>query len=103
MKDYKEFQKVPLLNSDGSVADGTYHDGENVILKINYGYLNDEVTEDGTVIPAVTIDGACHIEHWQNGLLHCETEPAIIDNIDNYEEWWYRGKLVNRVEVNLFS
>ncbi len=94
MKSFKSYQHQRILLPDNTIANGKYTiDGDFTVI-IKDGFLNDEVSEDGTLIPAISTSDASHIEHWRNGVLHCETEPAIIDNIDNYEEWWLNGKQV---------
>lgn len=93
MKSYKSYQHQRILLEDKAVAHGEYIiDG--VIVTIKNGYLNDGLDEEGGFIPAIRTDSGSHIEHWRNGVLHCETGPAIIDQIDNYEEWWLNGKQV---------
>ena len=94
MKSFKSYQHQRILLPDNTIANGKYTiDGDFTVI-IKDGFLNDEVSEDGTLIPAISTSDASHIEHWKDGVLHCETEPAIIDNIDNYEEWWLNGKQV---------
>lgn len=53
---------------------------------------------DGSLLPAISTADSSHIEHWKNGVLHCEKEPAVIDSIDGYEEWWFNGKQVEEAE-----
>lgn len=94
MKSFKSYQHQRILLPDNTIANGKYTiDGDFTVI-IKDGFLNDDVSEDGKLIPAISTSDASHIEHWKDGVLHCETEPAIIDNIDNYEEWWLNGKQV---------
>ena len=98
MKSYKSCQHQRILLEDKTVAHGEYI-VDDVALRIKNGYLDDSLDEEGNLIPAVESETGSHIEHWRNGVLHCETGPAIIDQIDNYEEWWLNGKQVtNDVE-----
>ena len=91
MKSYKSCQNQRILLEDKTIAHGEYIiDG--VIVTIKNGYLNDGLDEEGGLIPAIQTETGSHIEHWRNGVLHCETGPAIIDQIDNYEEWWLNGR-----------
>ena len=93
MKSYKSCQNQRILLEDKTLAHGEYIiDG--VIVTIKNGYLNDGLDEEGGLIPAIQTETGSHIEHWRNGVLHCETGPAIIDQIDKYEEWWLNGKQV---------
>ena len=93
MKSYKSCQNQRILLEDKTIAHGEYI-VEDVAIRIKNGYLDDSLDEEGNLIPAVESETGSHIEHWRNGVLHCETGPAIIDQIDNYEEWWLNGKQV---------
>ena len=93
MKSFKSCQNQTILLGDKTVAHGEYI-VDGVAIRIKNGCLDDSVDEEGNVIPAVESETGSHIEHWRNGVLHCETGPAIIDQIDGYEEWWLDGKQV---------
>ena len=95
MKSFRSYQKQRILLSDGSLANGKYSIEGDLTIRVKNGFLNDEISEDGHLIPAIMTDDSTHVEHWKDGVLHCEIEPAIIDNLDNYEEWWLNGKFVN--------
>ena len=98
MKSYKSCQHQRILLEDKTIAHGEYI-VDSVTIRIKNGYLDDSVDEDGNAIPAVESETGSHIEHWRNGVLHCETGLAIIDQVDGYEEWWLNGKQVtNDVE-----
>ncbi|MDY6397764.1 MAG: helix-turn-helix transcriptional regulator [Treponema sp.] len=94
MKSFKSYQHQRILLSDNRLANGKYGIDGFCTITIKDGLLNDELSEDGTLIPAILTADSTHIEHWRNGVLHCETEPAIIDVVDNYEEWWLNGNQV---------
>ena len=93
MKSYKSNQHRKILLEDKTPAHGEYVIGD-VIVTIKNGYLNDGLDEEGRFIPAIRTETGRHLEHWRNGVLHCETGPAVIDVDDNYEEWWLNGKQV---------
>lgn len=103
MKSFKSYQHQRILLSDNRLANGKYTIEGVFTITIKDGLLNDEVSEDGTLIPAILTADSTHIEHWRNGVLHCETEPAIIDVVDNYEEWWLNGEQVKgtKPETNI--
>ena len=93
MKSFKSYQHQRILLEDKTIAHGEFTiDG--VIVQIKDGWLNDGLDEEGKFIPAIRTENGSHTEHWRNGVLHCETGPAIIDQIDNYEEWWLNGRQV---------
>ena len=94
MKSFKSYQHQRILLSDNSIANGDFIIDGEVTVRVKNGYLNDVPGDDGTLLPAIATADSTHIEHWKDGVLHCETEPAIIDSIDNYEEWWLNGKQV---------
>lgn len=93
MQDLRRYQYRRILNNGEILMDGDYLIDDYLIIRVKNGFLNDSVDMDGQVHPAVESVDATHIEHWNNGVLHCETEPAVIDNIDLYEEWWVNGVL----------
>lgn len=76
------------------IADGDFIIENELSVRISNGLLNDIVDEDGNVLPAIETSDGSHVEHWHNGLLHCENGPAVIDIIDDYEEWWNQGRRV---------
>jgi len=97
MKTFKHYQHQRILLTDMSIANGDYilNEGE-ITVRIKNGYLNDTIDEDGSLLPAIATSDGSHIEHWKEGVLHCEKEPAVIDSIDNYEEWWLDGKKIEK-------
>ncbi len=99
MKSFRSCQNMRIFDKDNNIADGDYILEEvQLIFRVKKGYLDDEPDEQGIMLPAVeTFDGS-HVEHWKNGVLHCETEPAVVDNLSHYEEWWLNGKLVESKE-----
>ena len=90
MKDFRNFQNVRVILEDGTIANGDYI-LEGVTIRCKQGYLNDNVDESGTPQPAIETHDGGHTEHWKNGFLHCEEEPAIIDVYDKYEAWFFEG------------
>lgn len=99
MKSFKSYQHQRILLSDKSIANGDFIIEGEFTVRIKDGLLNDVESEDGEILPAISTADSTHIEHWKDGVLHCEFEPAVIDNIDNYEEWWLNGKQVTAEEV----
>lgn len=98
MESFKRYQNLRIVTTEMEIADGDYIlDG--ITVRIKKGFLNDSLDEDGKVIPAVETHDGNHIEHWKNGVLHCEFEPAVIDVRDGKEEWWQGGKQVEPVSV----
>ncbi len=95
MDSFKAYQGLVLITKEGDIANGVYN-RHGVIIRIRNGYLCDDVTDDGEIHPAIESSDGSHIEHWKNGILHCEDGPAVIDVIDDYEEWWEDGKLMKR-------
>jgi len=93
MKSFKRYQYRGVPTEDGAPANGDYIFSD-ITVRFKDGYLNDVVDEDGNILPAVETHDGSHIEHWKNGVLHCENSPAIVDNKDNYEEWYLDGKPV---------
>lgn len=93
MKCFKSYQHQLILLSDRTIANGDFI-VDGITVRIKDGFLNDVEGENGEVLPAISTSDSTHIEHWKNGVLHCEKEPAVIDTIDNYEEWWLNGKQV---------
>ena len=92
MKSFKSYQHQRILMSDGTLAKGDFIIEGEMTVRVKDGYLNDVFDPEGNLLPAISTADGSHIEHWKMGVLHCETEPAVIDNIDNYEEWWLEGK-----------
>lgn len=95
MKSFRSYQNERIYDDNGNIAHGDYIlEDVQLIIRINKGFLDDEEGEKGIILPAVeTFDGS-HVEHWKKGVLHCEKQPAVVDNLSNYEEWWFDGKLV---------
>lgn len=90
MKDFRNYTSVRIITEEGSIANGDYIlDG--VTIRCKNGLLNDNLDENGDLQPAIETHDGSHIEHWNNGQLHCDNGPAIIDNVDNYELWFISG------------
>jgi len=90
MENFKQYQHRRIITTDGLIANGDFI-MPDIVVRITDGFLNDAMDDKGNIYPAIeTLDGN-HIEHWKNGVLHCVTAPAVVDNIDNYEEWWFEG------------
>ena len=94
MKSFKSYQQQRILLSDNTIANGDFIVDGEVTVRIKNGYLNDVEDDNGELLPAIQTADSTHIEHWKDGVLHCEKEPAVIDVVDNYEEWWLNGKMV---------
>lgn len=90
MKSFKKYQYRGVPTEDGVPANGDYI-YPDITVRFKDGYLNDSVDEEGNVLPAIETHDGSHIEHWKNGVLHCKKSPAIVDNLDNYEEWYLDG------------
>ncbi len=97
MKSFKSFQHQRILLEDNTIAHGEYI-VDGMAVRIKDGWLDDSMDKEGNLIPAIESETGSHIEHWRNGVLHCEKGPAIIDQVDNYEEWWLNGKQVSPQE-----
>lgn len=96
MKNFSNYQYRKIITEEGRIAEGDYIIEEKIIVRIKNGYLNDITDEEGKILPAIEATDSTHIEHWKNGLLHCEFEPAVIDLVDGYEEWWKEGHLIKK-------
>lgn len=96
MKSFKAYQHRRILTAENEIADGDFIIDGDMTVRIKDGYLNDALDEEGKLLPAIETADGSHTEHWQNGVLHCESEPAVIDNVDGYEEWWLNGKQVSK-------
>ncbi|MBQ8678324.1 MAG: hypothetical protein IJ530_01010 [Treponema sp.] len=94
MKNFKSYQHRRILLKEGQVCNGDYIIEGEMTIRCKNGFLNDATDENGGLLPAIMTADASHIEHWKDGVLHCEKEPAVIDLIDNYEEWWLNGRQV---------
>ncbi|MCQ2584501.1 MAG: hypothetical protein MJ185_02830 [Treponema sp.] len=107
MKSFKSYQHLRLVTSEGMIANGEFiRDG--FILRIKNGYLCDSTSYDPQdketkILPAVEAQNGTHIEHWKDGVLHCETEPAIINLSENIEEWWISGNQVQSVSQEVIG
>lgn len=94
MKNFKIYNHLRIITEEGAIAHGDYRI-DNYILRIKEGFLNDDIGENGEILPAIENDDFTHIEHWKDGVLHYENAPAVIDLIDNYNEWWINGKIID--------
>lgn len=92
MKSFKAYQHQRILVEGNKIADGDYIIDGDMTIRVKNGFLQDALDADGNALPAIASADGSHIEHWQNGVLHCESEPAVIDSVDGYEEWWLDGK-----------
>lgn len=99
MKSFKSYQHQKIILSDNTIANGDYQI-DNITIRIENGYLNDVIGEDGEILPAIATSDSTHIEHWKNGVLHSDKEPAVIDRVDNYEEWWVEGTQIQPPAVS---
>lgn len=93
MESFKKYQNLRIVTEEGKIADGDYILSD-VTIRIKDGYLNDSVDEEGKPLAAVETHDGNHEEHWKNGVLHCEYEPAVKDVADGVEEWWLEGRKV---------
>lgn len=93
MKSFKSYQHLRLITSEGMIANGDYI-LEGITIRTKQGYLCDSLDEEKNILPAVETHDGSHIEHWKDGELHCENAPAVIDILENYEEWWLNGRHV---------
>ncbi len=91
MKDFRSYQNVRIITEEGTIADGDYI-LDDVIIRCKNGKLNDNTDENGELLPAIETRDGNHLEHWKNGVLHCDNAPAVVDNIDNYEYWFLNGQ-----------
>lgn len=92
MKNFRKYQNRPIITAQGDIADGSFLIDDELTIRCKDGLLNDDIDpETGASLPAIELADGTHIEHWKNGLLHCEKEPAVIDLVDMYEEWWHNG------------
>lgn len=100
MKNFRNYQYQKILTKDGEIANGDYVIDELLLIRVKNGYLNDVTDEEGNFFPAIeTLDGN-HVEHWKNGVLHSENEPAVIDLFDGYKEWWKNGVKIQTATDN---
>lgn len=100
MKTFSEYQNNRILNKEGKIWTGNFLDDKELfIIRVKDSLLNDEVDKDGKLLPALQSTDGSHIEHWQNGVLHAENMPAVIDTMDNREEWWLHGRKFESVRI----
>lgn len=91
MKDLRNFQGVRVLTDEGNIANGDFIlDG--LTIRCKNGLLDDNVDDEGNSQPAIETHDGSHVEHWKNGLLHCEDAPAVVDTFDSYERWFLNGR-----------
>lgn len=102
MKTFSEYQNQKLLNKDGKIWTGNFLDEQGLfIIRVKDSLLNDEIDENGNILPALQTTDGTHIEHWQNGVLHADNIPAVVDTLDNREEWWMHGRKYENPTVKL--
>lgn len=99
MNSFKNFQHRRFISKEGEILNGDFILEEGLTIRFKNGYLNDAEDEEGNLLPALMTADSSHIEHWQNGVIHCEKEPAVIDAVDGYEEWWLNGRQVEENQV----
>ena len=95
-KTFELYQKQQIFLSDGTLANGTYSIDGGFTIRVKNGYLTDGIDEDGNNLPAIYADDGSHIEHWEDGLLHCMGDNAVIDKAVPFTEFWLYGKLIIR-------
>ena len=93
MQSFRKFQNLRIIDEDGQIANGDYI-LKDITIRTRNGYLNDPMGEEGKPLPAVETHDGNHEEHWKEGVLHCEYEPAVKDVLDGVEEWWLEGRKV---------
>ena len=93
MKSFKDYNGKVVIMENGALASGTYFINE-CMMRFKKGLLNNEVDDEGNVLPAIEKNDGTHVEYWEDGKLHREKEPAVIDLLDNIEEWWLKGHKV---------
>lgn len=97
MKTFSNYQYRRLLTKEGSICHGDYVK-DDFIIRTKNGFLNDVLDEEGSLLPAIQMHDGSHIEHWKNGVLHCEDGPAVEDLFENRKEWWIDGKKIKVYE-----
>lgn len=94
LKKHQNFRLTVMQEGKIVLAEGDcIMDG--VVYRFSKGLLNDVIDEEGHVLPAVESQDGNHIEHWKEGVLHCENSPAVVDNVEDIEEWYFEGKKVS--------
>ena len=95
MNTFKAYQNRPILDKQGNICNGSYIIDEEMTIRVKDGFLNDDIDPDtNDFLPAIELANGTHYEHWKDGLLHCDNGPAVVDLLDNYQEWWQNGKQV---------
>ena len=90
MKDFSNYQNVRIITEEGTLANGDYI-LDDVIIRCKNGLLHDSTDEVGELLAAIETRDGNHLEHWKNGVLHCDNAPAVVDNVDNYKKWYIEG------------
>ena len=95
----KEFFGVVITDKKGKPCEGIHKiklDGKKVKVRFHKGLIDGNIySPDGTIIkrePAIEYYSKGGTEYWTRG--YPEGEPAIVQEIGYYEEWWSNGKLV---------
>ena len=102
MESFKRYQNLRITTEEMEIANGDYIlDG--ITIRTKKGYLNDSIDESGRGLPALETHDGNHIEHWKEGVLHCDYEPAVIDIRDGTEEWWQDGRQVQPENMPLIK
>ncbi|MCR4939031.1 MAG: hypothetical protein K5930_02840 [Treponemataceae bacterium] len=95
MRSFKDYNGRVVIMGNGELANGTYP-LEGCYFRFKNGLLNNELKDDGKVLPAIESKDGTHVEFYENGKLHRKDGPAIIDLLDNIEEWWFEGHRFER-------
>lgn len=90
MRSFKEYNGRVVITENGDLAEGTYFISD-CVLRFKGGLLNNEKDDSGNVLPAIETNDGTHAEYYENGKLHRENGPAVIDVLDGIEEWWLEG------------
>ena len=104
MKTFKAYQYQRFYDDEKNLLNGSFvnttddDDPEQIMAHFRDGYLDDGYIEKyEEVIPALQCGS--HYEHWKRGVLHCDGEPAVVDQEDDYQEWWTNGKKIKREKL----
>ena len=100
MESFKKYQYRRCITEEGELCEGSLtfenENKETWTLRFHKGFLSNalETQDDGKDVlhPAVEKSDGSHVEFWENGELHRENEPAIIDLNENVEEWYEHGE-----------
>lgn len=100
MRTFKYYQHRKVLTPENEIGDGDYIvGGGTMTIRLSNGLLSDVICQNRSILSAIETIDLSHIEHWRNGVLHCDNGAAVIDTREGYEEYWLNGKEVNKEEV----